>query len=78
MKCSLCPRRCNAERNEVSGAGLCGMPALPKLARAALHFWEEPCISGENGSGTVFSAAVLSTACSARITRCLTAVSAEL
>lgn len=54
MKCSLCPRRCNAERNEVSGAGLCGMPALPKLARAALHFWEEPCISGENGSGTVF------------------------
>ena len=54
MKCSLCPRRCNTERGDTSGAGLCGMPALPKLARAALHFWEEPCISGEDGSGTVF------------------------
>lgn len=55
MKCSLCPRRCNAERtNEQNVNGFCKMPLLPKVARAALHFWEEPCISGKNGSGTVF------------------------
>ena len=55
MKCSLCPRRCNAERtNNENLNGLCKMPLLPKVARAALHFWEEPCISGKNGSGTVF------------------------
>lgn len=55
MKCSLCPRRCNAERtNEQNINGFCQMPLLPKVARAALHFWEEPCISGKNGSGTVF------------------------
>lgn len=55
MKCSLCPRRCNAERtNEENLNGFCKMPLLPKVARAALHFWEEPCISGTNGSGTVF------------------------
>ena len=55
MKCSLCPRRCNAERtNDQNLNGFCKMPLLPKVARAALHFWEEPCISGTNGSGTVF------------------------
>lgn len=55
MKCSLCPRRCNAERtNDENLNGFCKMPLLPKVARAALHFWEEPCISGKNGSGTVF------------------------
>ena len=55
MKCNLCPRRCNAERtNEQNLNGFCKMPLLPKVARAALHFWEEPCISGKNGSGTVF------------------------
>lgn len=55
MKCSLCPRRCNAERtNDKNLNGFCKMPLLPKVARAALHFWEEPCISGKNGSGTVF------------------------
>lgn len=55
MRCSLCPRRCNAERtNEQNSNGFCKMPLLPKVARAALHFWEEPCISGKNGSGTVF------------------------
>lgn len=55
MKCSLCPRRCNAERtNDQNLNGFCKMPLLPKVARAALHFWEEPCISGKNGSGTVF------------------------
>jgi len=48
--CNLCPRQCNTER----GKGICGMGALPVVARASLHFWEEPCISGKNGSGTVF------------------------
>lgn len=52
MKCQLCPRRCNADRENIKG--FCKMPLLPKVARAALHFWEEPSISGENGSGTVF------------------------
>ena len=50
--CMDCPRECGADR--VNGAGFCGGGALPKIARAALHFWEEPCISGVNGSGTVF------------------------
>ena len=52
-KCELCPRRCGA--NRLAGqAGFCGEKNLAKVARAALHFWEEPCISGESGSGTVF------------------------
>ena len=54
MKCSICPRKCGAERDAQSGEGFCKMPLSPKVARAALHFWEEPCISGERGSGTVF------------------------
>lgn len=55
MKCNLCPRRCNARRtNDENLKGFCKMPLSPKVARAALHFWEEPCISGKNGSGTVF------------------------
>lgn len=52
--CSLCPRRCGAARGAREGFGLCGMPRLPVLARAALHHWEEPPISGTRGSGTVF------------------------
>lgn len=52
--CTLCPRRCGAKREETSGSGFCGMGANPVVARAALHFWEEPCISGTRGSGTVF------------------------
>lgn len=52
MKCELCPRRCGAERTEKPG--FCGMGERLKVARAALHYWEEPCISGESGSGTVF------------------------
>lgn len=53
--CRLCPRRCGALRTEdKNGGGLCGMPAMPVIARAALHFGEEPCISGKNGSGTIF------------------------
>lgn len=54
MICSLCPRRCFARRDEESGEGFCGAGTLPRLARAALHFWEEPCISGSRGSGAVF------------------------
>lgn len=52
--CSLCPHRCKAKRLDSSTLGRCGVPALPTLARAALHFGEEPCISGTSGSGTVF------------------------
>lgn len=52
--CTQCPRGCNAKRLDDKGAGVCGMPALPRVARAALHYGEEPCISGTKGSGTVF------------------------
>ncbi len=52
MICNQCPRRCNVERSKA--VGRCGVGENFKLARASLHFWEEPCISGENGSGTVF------------------------
>ena len=51
--CSLCPRNCGARRQE-GGIGICGQTDRLKAARAALHFWEEPCISGKEGSGTVF------------------------
>ena len=54
MICNLCPRRCAAERGEDLGAGFCGQPSRPVVARAALHHWEEPSISGTRGSGTVF------------------------
>ena len=52
MICSICPRRCGAVRP----GGFCGMGELPVVSRAAPHFWEEPCISGERGSGAVFFA----------------------
>ena len=57
--CRICPRRCGADREEGKN-GVCGVPADLYVTRAALHFWEEPCISGSrengnaNGSGTVF------------------------
>ncbi|MPM17877.1 hypothetical protein SDC9_64277 [bioreactor metagenome] len=54
MRCTLCPRNCGAERTNDEGPGRCAMPALPVVARAALHYWEEPPISGSRGSGTVF------------------------
>lgn len=50
--CTLCPRQCGADRT--STQGLCGGGAQLRVARAALHAWEEPCISGRRGSGTVF------------------------
>ncbi|MCI8360564.1 MAG: radical SAM protein [Clostridiales bacterium] len=53
--CALCPRKCGAYRDETGNrGGWCGMPAAPVIARAALHHWEEPCISGTRGSGTIF------------------------
>ncbi len=54
MICTLCPRNCGVERTAESGAGVCRMGTQPKIARAALHMWEEPCISGTRGSGAVF------------------------
>lgn len=54
MLCTQCPRRCGAVRTDTAGGGFCRMPALPVLARAALHHWEEPCLSGTRGAGTVF------------------------
>lgn len=52
-ECALCPRECKV--NRLAGErGVCGAGEAVKAARAALHFWEEPCISGERGSGTVF------------------------
>jgi len=51
--CILCPRECHADR-ENGKKGFCGMNALPSAALASQHMWEEPCISGEKGSGTVF------------------------
>ena len=54
MLCNLCPRRCNAPRTDTEGSGFCGMGLLPLVSRAAPHLWEEPCISGTRGSGTVF------------------------
>lgn len=52
MKCSICPRRCGIDR--AIKPGVCGVGESPRVARAALHYWEEPCISGTRGSGTVF------------------------
>jgi putative pyruvate formate lyase activating enzyme len=51
--CVLCPRSCGVDRTQ-GKAGVCGATATLRLARAALHFWEEPPISGEAGSGAVF------------------------
>lgn len=53
-RCTLCPRRCAAPREDQSPAGLCHSPLLPSVARAAAHFGEEPCIAGKNGTGAVF------------------------
>lgn len=51
--CEFCPRRCGADRR-AGERGVCGADGTLRIARAALHFWEEPPISGEAGSGTVF------------------------
>ena len=51
--CRLCPHKCGVNR-QMGQTGVCGQTAQIKAARAALHMWEEPCISGKNGSGTIF------------------------
>ena len=51
--CKLCPRECGVNRLE-GKVGFCKSGSEVKISRAALHKWEEPCISGINGSGTVF------------------------
>lgn len=51
-KCNICPRKCGADRSK--NTGVCSVGEEIKIARAAPHFWEEPCISGTKGSGTVF------------------------
>ncbi len=51
--CELCPRKCRV--NRIKGEiGFCNAGSKIKIARYSLHYWEEPCISGENGSGTIF------------------------
>lgn len=54
MICNECPRKCGCERTENKAGGVCSVPSVPMLARAAPHYGEEPCISGERGSGAVF------------------------
>ena len=57
-QCKICPRKCNAVRGSFTAGkvlpGVCHAPILPMVARAGLHHWEEPVISGSKGSGTVF------------------------
>lgn len=52
MICDICPRKCNIDRSKA--VGFCGMTNTVKLAKAEVFMWEEPCISGTNGSGAVF------------------------
>lgn len=52
--CNDCPRKCNVIKSNDKPSGLCGSMSVPVIARAALHFGEEPCISGTKGSGAVF------------------------
>ena len=54
MICEICPRLCHAERTSETGGGICRMPAGLVVARAMLHRWEEPCLSGTNGAGCIF------------------------
>ena len=54
LRCDLCPRRCGALRGDEKPGGLCRSPLLPRVARAAAHYGEEPCIAGPNGTGAVF------------------------
>lgn len=63
MPCNICPRECGVDREKETG--FCGMPESFVIARAALHFWEEPFISGKEGSGTVFFSG-----CNLRCTYC--------
>lgn len=52
MICNSCPRKCNVDRSK--DVGVCGVGEMPRVAKVSLHKWEEPIISGKNGSGTIF------------------------
>lgn len=52
QNCTLCPRKCGVDRE--NARGICGESNILRVARASLHMWEEPCLSGDVGSGTVF------------------------
>ncbi|MBQ3054165.1 MAG: 4Fe-4S cluster-binding domain-containing protein [Clostridia bacterium] len=54
MICNCCPRKCGAIREDTYGNGFCGCGENLKIAKTMLHKWEEPCISGSNGSGAIF------------------------
>lgn len=54
MICRLCPRNCGAERTAEQAGGVCRQPSVPVAAKAMLHQWEEPCLVGGRGAGTVF------------------------
>ena len=54
MICTLCPRNCRGVRTPDRPGGVCGQPSVPVAARAMLHQWEEPCLVGKHGAGTVF------------------------
>ena len=54
MDCTLCPRQCHGLRTEETGNGFCRLPDALRIARIAPHLWEEPPISGLNGTGAVF------------------------
>jgi len=54
IRCELCPHRCGALRSDEKPGGICRSPLLPRTARAAPHYGEEPCIAGKNGTGAVF------------------------
>lgn len=66
--CILCPRECRINRED-GKRGYCGMDSKIYAARAALHMWEEPCISGEKGSGAVFFPVVVFAVSSVRTER---------
>ena len=67
MTCTLCPRACGVDRT--SAKGFCGAGERPAIARAALHFWEEPSLSGTRGSGAIFFADAIWIACFANTTK---------
>ncbi|MHB8757961.1 MAG: radical SAM protein, partial [Bacillota bacterium] len=52
-QCNLCPRLCHVDR-DAGEFGFCRAPALARVSQASLHQWEEPCLSGPRGSGTIF------------------------
>ena len=78
MTCNLCPRKCGIERSPITSPasplkyGICGESDVMRISRAALHFWEEPCISGNAGSGAVFF-----TGCNLRCIFCQNAAISE-